>query len=154
MQMAYTEDKKAKLKYTSLGGIYKVECTKTNSVYIGQSICIDNRLTNHRQNLRSGKHVVSDMQTDFKKHGEQYFVFEAIHFSDEQNLLTLETFYIGEYKRLGYIIYNSVKKTDSLSIVQCDKENKAILQKISDLLDEGKISKQELEQAVYFKQSF
>jgi group I intron endonuclease len=142
-----------KKKYTSIGGIYKIECTETKSVYIGQSLSIDSRIQNHITNLRSGKHVVTAMQIDYKKHGESYFIFEAIHESDEQNLLSLETFYIDQFAKEGYNIYNSVRVTDNIGLVQCDKENSAILQKISNMLDEGKIKKGELEEAIFYKQN-
>ena len=149
-----SEAEKPKMKYISLGGIYKVQCVSSNSVYIGQSTNIDNRLNNHRSTLRTGKHAVYLMQSDFKKYGESAFVFEAIHHSDEQNLLELETFYIDEHKRQGHIIYNSVKITDSVSMVQCSKENRPVLQKISDMLDNGQIKREELESAIFYKTSF
>jgi hypothetical protein len=37
-------------------------------------------------------------------------------------------------------------------MIQCDKENRDILQKISDLLDSGKLKKGELEEALFYKQ--
>jgi hypothetical protein len=65
---------KPKLKRTSLGGIYKIECTETKSAYIGQSQNIESRILNHKTNLKSGKHPVYEMQKDHNKYGNQYFM--------------------------------------------------------------------------------
>lgn len=142
-----------KQRVTGLAGIYKIECHVENAVYIGQSINIDNRIVNHRSSLRSGKHVCDALQIDFKKHGESNFIFETIHESDELNLLDLETFYINKYKEDGFVVYNSVLFTNNVGMVQCNKENKDILQKISDMLDDGKIKKSELEEGIFYKQT-
>jgi hypothetical protein len=142
-----------KTRVTGNAGIYKIECHVENSVYIGQSVNIDNRITNHRSSLRAGKHICASLQADFKKHGEANFIFEAIHESDDQNLLDLETFYIQKHRDEGFEIYNSVTFTNNIGMVQCNKDNQAILQKISDLMDSGKVKKGELEEALFYKQT-
>jgi hypothetical protein len=145
--------KKCKTMVTGLAGIYKIECHAANAVYIGQSSSIENRIKNHRSALRSGKHVCDALQADFKKYGESNFLFESIHESDDQNLLNLETFYIQQFIDEGFELYNTVVFTNNIGMVQCNKENRDLLQKISDMLDSGKIKKGELEEALYYKQN-
>jgi group I intron endonuclease len=144
---------KKKARRISIPGIYKIECTETNSVYIGQSQSIDNRIKVHLQALRAGKHFSAKLQEDFKKYGENKFIMEAVFESDDQNLLKWETHYIEEFKANGYEIYNNLHVTDDVSMIQCKKEYRGLLQKISNMLNDGKIKRGELEEALFYKEN-
>lgn len=57
-------------KYIS---IYKIECIPTGRVYIGQTMNFEGRIKRHLWSLKSGKHKVPLMQSDFDKYGESAF---------------------------------------------------------------------------------
>lgn len=53
-------------------------CIKTNRQYIGHSNDVQQRLTIHKYELRHDKHFCFDLQEDFNRYGESFFVFERI----------------------------------------------------------------------------
>lgn len=99
-------------------GIYSIECTINKSVYVGQSRNISNRFKDHKATLKK-KHTNSNLQADFDKYGLEAFKFNILHHCDEHELLEYETYFIRDYQRLGYSVYNIVLDTVNESIVNC-----------------------------------
>lgn len=58
--------------------IYKLECSKTGRVYIGKTQNPKTRREQHFSSLKSGKHPVKLMQSDYNKYGEESFDFAVL----------------------------------------------------------------------------
>lgn len=91
-------------------GIYKITCTKTNKVYIGQSLNLELRKTSHFNNLKNNAHPNKDLQSDFNNYGDKVFNFEILTECNEELLNINEKYYIDKYSSLGelYNIYNGI----------------------------------------------
>jgi group I intron endonuclease len=92
-----------------IAGIYLIKNTANGKAYVGQSINIKQRITNHRHYLRKGIHPNKHLQASFSKYGEKNFIFEIIEKSfDNEKLTELESKWIESYgstdNRFGYNI--------------------------------------------------
>jgi hypothetical protein len=52
-------------------GVYMIQNLTNGKMYIGQSTNITKRLTNHAVQLRSGKHIIKKLQSDYDS-GNQF----------------------------------------------------------------------------------
>lgn len=86
-------------------GIYKIENTKNNKVYIGQSRNIERRWSEHLGYLQKGTHHCKKLQEDFRKFGISSFSFSIIVLCGVEELDFLEKSYINYYS-LRTKIYN------------------------------------------------
>lgn len=59
-------------------GIYRITNTVDGKQYVGQSIDIDRRLSEHRSKLRSNTHRNAHLQSAWNAHGEHSFLFETV----------------------------------------------------------------------------
>ena len=59
-------------------GIYKIKNRITHKVYIGESLDIKRRWSQHKNDLRHGKHHSERLQRDWKKYGEKAFRFSVV----------------------------------------------------------------------------
>lgn len=89
-------------------GIYKIVCSATQKIYIGQSIDVYKRWEEHLRDLRNNKHCNKFLQEDFLKYGEVSFDFSVISLCEVEVLDLLETHYIKKYKEEGRS-YNIIK---------------------------------------------
>jgi group I intron endonuclease len=92
------------MKGEVLCGVYAIENTATNKVYIGSSSNIHARFASHRHALRHGIHKNKHLQSSWKKHGEKAFVFHVIEIVSEERLLEKEQEWIdsfGDYNITG-----------------------------------------------------
>lgn len=71
-------------------GIYEVLNLANGKRYIGSAICIENRFSTHRQQLRGGKHHSAALQHAWNKHGEGTFEFRVIQPCAKEQLLFQE----------------------------------------------------------------
>lgn len=76
-------------------GIYYIQNTKTNQLYIGQSIDLNRRKREHIHNLKSNSHVNTHLQNSFNKYGESFFKFDVIEYCDPSDLDDLEKKYMA-----------------------------------------------------------
>lgn len=95
-------------------GIYKITNIINNKIYIGSSINLYNRKSQHLKLLKYGKHENSYLQNSFNKYGEENFKWEIIEYVEiiddreklKEILLNREQFYLDEYKsydnKIGY----------------------------------------------------
>ena len=63
-------------------GIYKIQNTITNKLYIGRASNLRKRFISHRSLLRVGKHSNSYLQHAWNKYGERNFVFEIMELTE------------------------------------------------------------------------
>ncbi|MEY4572569.1 MAG: Flavobacterium phage Fpv3 [Bacteroidota bacterium] len=78
-------------------GIYKIENTKNNKIYIGSSIDIERRFYKHLWMLKKGIHDNNHLQNSFNEYGENYFSFSILELCSESDLVKRENFYIELY---------------------------------------------------------
>lgn len=72
-------------------GIYKISCTQTDKVYIGESFNISNRISKHFALLRKNVHNNQILQNIYNKYGEETIVVEVIEWiSNTENKKELD----------------------------------------------------------------
>ena len=100
----------------NIKGIYIIKNIENNRVYVGETLDVVRRWTEHLQNLHDGKHNNKELQKDFNIFGKGVFEFYVETFVDESInynqtyikilLLLLERKTINKYKQDGYTLYN------------------------------------------------
>lgn len=82
-------------------GIYIIKNIITNTVYIGKSININNRLRDHKSSLISNKHKNKYLQRAFNKYGLENFLFEILEECECEKLNEKEIYYIKKFNSLN-----------------------------------------------------
>ena len=99
--------------------IYKITCTETNKVYIGQTKNKRKRIDEHKYDLRHNIHHSVYMQRAFNKYGEKSFRFEVIEECSQNDVDNRECFWIKFYnstnKKYGYNSESGGNKNKTLS---------------------------------------
>ncbi len=77
-------------------GIYAIQCSATDRVYIGSSRQLYKRLAQHRRQLESGRHIRRQMQGDWDAYGPDAFTFNLVEQTppDDHSLDAAETRHI------------------------------------------------------------
>ena len=87
-------------------GIYMIQNKKNNKIYIGQAINIEKRWKDHKRELCRNHHDNKHLQRTWNRDGEDSFDFKVLCKCDENQLNTLEQYYIFELMtyddRVGY----------------------------------------------------
>lgn len=92
-------------------GVYAITCSASGKSYIGWSLTVRDRLSNHKSLLRSGKHQRREMQEDFNLHGEASFTFSVLcHCQSGDEAMKEEAIRIGEAFKSGKT-YNAMIPT-------------------------------------------
>lgn len=90
-----------------MSGVYQIYNTETNKRYIGSSINIEERLKQHKRNLKANKHCNQHLQNAWNKY-QDYLIFEALEYCEPDQCLKLEQKYIDYYdsanREFGYNI--------------------------------------------------
>ena len=71
-------------------GIYAIENTINNKVYIGSSADTQRRIWEHRHQLNEGKHRNAHLQYSWNKYGKDAFVFFLIEHCKKEELIERE----------------------------------------------------------------
>lgn len=75
------------------GGIYQIRNVVNGKVYVGSSVDLINRRSNHFRQLRKNIHHNIKLQYSYNKHGELSFVFEVVEFVDKpEDLISREQY--------------------------------------------------------------
>lgn len=61
-------------------GIYKISCTQSDKIYIGESLDLCKRIQRHFTNLRKGNHHNPILQNIFNKYGEENMIVEILEY--------------------------------------------------------------------------
>ena len=92
-------------------GIYCI-WNKNHETYIGQSLDIGRRISEHVRTLNAGKHNNHRLQADWKSYGHNYFRFDLVEIvSDRSKLSEREYFFIRKYETCSFG-YNSTEKVE------------------------------------------
>lgn len=78
-------------------GIYKIQNTKNNKIYIGSSINLESREYKHFWMLDKNIHDNPYLQKSYNKHGKGFFTFELIEECSHDQLIEKENHYINLY---------------------------------------------------------
>ena len=87
-------------------GIYQIRNLVNDKRYIGQSINLHKRKSDHFSSLKNDKHANYHLQNSYNKHGKQNFIFETLLYCEPFQLTDYEQFFVDRYKDLG-LLYNS-----------------------------------------------
>lgn len=104
----FLAQKEYRLKMFWRCGVYRIVNLVNNNTYIGSSININRRLTQHRLELRCNKHPNHYLQNAWNKYGEENFEFQIIErWSYPEKILERENKNIRIYKpEYNYIQVN------------------------------------------------
>lgn len=108
-------------KLEKVSGVYLIKNSKTNKIYIGESLDIKERWKTHIRELRSSTHKNTAMQNDYNAYGEESFDFKLLQTYIDYNpvftkakIIILEDWWIKYYKNNGKKLYNII---DTLSTI-------------------------------------
>lgn len=98
-------------KLKGVPGIYCITNIENDRFYIGSSIDLEQRRSNHFSNLKKGKHHSYKIQKDYNIFGKDAFVYDVLEVCEKikEVLITREQFYLDFYDPY----YNVLKKADS-----------------------------------------
>ena len=89
-------------------GIYHIVCRKTGRVYVGQSIDISQRWSQHLSALTAGNHANKLMQEDFILNGSGGFYFVVREYCHQSLLDYAEAREIDTLMAIGVEVFNEV----------------------------------------------
>ena len=99
-------------------GIYTITNTATDKVYIGETTMLKRRLSRHRWNLKRLKHENDALQKDYRKYGEDVFVYEVVEElppdTPKRTLREKEALLIAHCLSEGKKIYNLGNEDDEI----------------------------------------
>lgn len=109
-------------------GVYIIKNIVNGKIYIGSSVNVFKRWTQHRYKLNKGNHANKHLQRAWNKYGISEFEFsilELINNPSKEILIELEQKYLDEHKSFNKDVgYNILKKADSSLGVEMTKETK------------------------------
>ena len=82
-------------------GIYLITNVVNRKVYVGQSLCVNNRISKHKSYLRSCKHENQYLQRAFDKYGESNFTFSILEYCGVEELDDKEIMYINLFDSMN-----------------------------------------------------
>lgn len=89
------------------GGVYKIENTVNNKVYIGQTQNFKNRWKKHISALDNNRHCNEHLQSAWNKYGKESFTFSIVE-KCKENIDEREIYWIARYnsadRKFGYNI--------------------------------------------------
>jgi group I intron endonuclease len=80
--------------YWQKSGIYMLKNNITNDFYIGATINLYARWTNHYRELKNGKHGNTKMRNDALRYGHDVFSCEVLEFCGKEKLSSREQYYL------------------------------------------------------------
>lgn len=101
---------------TRILGIYVIRNKIDNKIYVGSSIDVNGRLSQHKKYLIRNKHPNSHLQNAWNKHGGDNFIFKLRELSLKKCLIKKEQFWIDKYRsynrKYGYNIAPRADRTE------------------------------------------
>jgi group I intron endonuclease len=121
----------SKINYLYKWGVYKIENKITGDFYIGSTIDLSKRFSDHKYYMRKGTHHNPKLQKDYNTYGEDSFVFSTLIFCDVCNLELYEKVFISALNptyniqlvgNTAYVI--TLKKKESAELVASKSKHK------------------------------
>lgn len=82
-------------------GIYRIICVPTGKFYIGSSVQLRSRWSQHLYDFRNSIHKNPHLQSAWNKHGEQCFVFEVLELTLPDFQLEREQYWLDKLQPFG-----------------------------------------------------
>jgi group I intron endonuclease len=100
-------------------GVYKITCLATQQTYVGSSVMIKYRLSQHKNLLKQNRHYNSLLQQAWNTYGKELFVFEPYVLCPTSELISLEQWAIDNNSN-GFNVakkaYGSGRRSDIIKI--------------------------------------
>jgi len=96
-------------------GVYKITNTVTGDFYIGSSVNLRERLSQHRRAIRGNRHINTHLQRSWNKYGESAFEFNPILYCDTSTTLFYEQLLLDRQKPTFNIAKNATASMMGLS---------------------------------------
>ncbi len=77
-------------------GVYIIKCSENCSYYIGSSVDLRSRESNHRNKLKNGDHRNKRLQRVHDKYGDESLSFNVVLYCDRGQTTKLEQFYLDQ----------------------------------------------------------
>lgn len=77
-----------------VSGIYEIRNLMNGNRYIGSTVRFTKRWQKHLDQLRCQQHPNSHLQAAFNKYGEKAFAFTVVEYSEPENLIEREQYYL------------------------------------------------------------
>jgi group I intron endonuclease len=77
-------------------GVYAIANLVNGKVYVGSSVDLRRRESDHFRALRGGYHCVTYLQNSYRKYGASNFVFMVLEYTLPEECLTREQFWLDE----------------------------------------------------------
>jgi len=124
-------------------GVYIIHNDEHKIGYIGQSVNIYSRWSQHRHTLKRNKSEINEFQSEWNRLDGD-FKFSIIERCDKDHLRERERYWADEYARNGYTLFNAyfIVKPTSLLI---DEKYKSIFNKIMRLDTKGRLNLSQME---------
>lgn len=110
-------------------GIYMIKNEINGNFYIGSSKNINKRWTQHKSDLKGGKHKNIHLQRSYNKYGN-VFSYSILEETDDDNLLSKEQEYIDKYKNDKFF-YNIGLNSSGGDNLTNNPKREEIIEKIS-----------------------
>lgn len=120
-------------------GIYSITNLVNGKRYIGKSLSIHSRWSQHRKDLKNNKHYNAFLQRAWNKYGGENFKFEVVEKCEKEYLHEKEIYWIEQFKTLyanyGYNLHDvsadiikldEIKNLPHLKIYQIDENNQVV----------------------------
>lgn len=108
-------------QFEKLSGIYIILNKLTQKIYIGESLDIKNRWTQHLEKLENGMHENPDIQQDYNKYGSEGFECKILQIHVDRNVIStkakiiiLENWWINYFSNKKYTLYNKFPTLENI----------------------------------------
>lgn len=101
-------------KFKAKPGVYKMINTISGNVYIGSSINISRRISNHKKELKKGYKDNIRIRTDLEKYGKESFDFEVLEYCNLEDTKAREQYYfelLKPFYNVWKTIYSAANRT-------------------------------------------
>lgn len=105
-------------------GIYTITCLANNKVYVGNSVCVEDRLGNHKWNLKNNTHINEYLQRAWNLYNENNFLFELLEECEERFLYSEENYWVNLLDTLNIERGYNLRPTNPEKVGKCSDKTK------------------------------
>jgi len=110
--------------YRKVSGVYAIRHIDSRKVYIGSAVNLRTRWTNHRADLRGGRHTSLKLQRAWSKYGELAFEFILLGVCAKEQVVTLEQEWLDKTRAVDFG-YNACRVAGSRLGMRFSDQTKA-----------------------------
>jgi group I intron endonuclease len=110
-------------------GIYTITCLVNNKIYVGKSINVEKRLSQHYYELSTKRHKNGYLRSSWEKYGEKFFKFELLEECDKEFLSSFEHYWCNilnsHNSKYGYNIATTNPCINHFEISEKTRQNRS-----------------------------